>query len=233
MQANKIRELVFKNDKLTSALNNLKFVCDTVHRFQGDERDLIIFSPVISKNVSRGSLGFLKSNGNLFNVAITRARSALIVIGDLKSCIESGIDYLSAFAKYTENIKDKEVKKEEELKQDYGIDYPNVSNPEQVSDWERLFYKALYAKGIKTIPQYNIDQYILDFAIIKGEKKLNIEIDGEKYHRDWTGELSRKDQIRNQRMFELGWDVIRFWVYEVRDNLDESVEKVKRWIESN
>ena len=43
---------------------------------------------------------------------------------------------------------------------------------------------------------------------------------------------SRKDQIRNQRMFELGWDVMRFWVYEVRDNLDESVNKVKLWLEN-
>ena len=58
LQANKIRELVFKNDKLTSALNNLKFVCDTVHRFQGDERDLIIFSPVISKMSQEAHLDF-------------------------------------------------------------------------------------------------------------------------------------------------------------------------------
>ena len=31
----------------------------------------MIFSPVVSKGISRGSLHFLKNNGNLFNVAIT------------------------------------------------------------------------------------------------------------------------------------------------------------------
>ena len=72
----------------------------------------------------------------------------------------------------------------------------------------------------------------MDLAIIKDDRRLDIEIDGERYHRDWTGELSRKDQIRNQRMFELGWDVMRFWVYEVRYNLDESVNKVKLWLEN-
>ena len=72
----------------------------------------------------------------------------------------------------------------------------------------------------------------MDLAIIKDDRRLDIEIDGERYHRDWTGELSRKDQIRNQRMFELGWDVMRFWVYEVSDNLDESVNKVKLWLEN-
>lgn len=62
---------------------------------------------------------------------------------------------------------------------------------------------------------------------------LDIEIDGERYHRNWTGELCRRDQIRNQRLFELGWDVKRFWVYEVRDDIDSCVKKIKEWIESD
>ena len=32
-------------------------------------------------------------------------------------------------------------------------------------------------------------------------------------------------------MFELGWDVMRFWVYEIRDNLEESIDKVKNWVQ--
>ncbi|WP_425557057.1 hypothetical protein [Ferrimonas gelatinilytica] len=36
--------------------------------------------------------------------------------------------------------------------------------------------------------------------------------------------------MRNQRMFELGWDVMRFWVYEIRDDLDGCVAKVERWL---
>jgi hypothetical protein len=39
--------------------------------------------------------------------------------------------------------------------------------------------------------------------------------------------------MRNQRMFELGWDVKRFWVYEIRDNLDDCVMQIKKWIDSN
>ena len=53
----------------------------------------------------------------------------------------------------------------------------------------------------------------------KGDSMLDIEVDGEMYHKDWNGELSYRDQLRNQRLFELGWDVKRFWVYEIRDNL--------------
>ena len=28
---------------------------------------------------------------------------------------------------------------------------------------------------------------------------------------------------------ELGWDVKRFWVYEIRDNLNECVKKIQEW----
>ena len=50
------------------------------------------------------------------------------------------------------------------------------------------------------------------------------------YHRNWNGELSYRDQLRNQRMFELGWDVKRFWVYQIRDELDWCVEQVRKWV---
>jgi len=30
---------------------------------------------------------------------------------------------------------------------------------------------------------------------------------------------------------ELGWDIMRFWVYQIRDDLDQSVVRVLRWLE--
>jgi very-short-patch-repair endonuclease len=30
-------------------------------------------------------------------------------------------------------------------------------------------------------------------------------------------------------MFELGWDVMRFWVYEVRDDINGCIQKIKEW----
>ena len=99
--------------------------------------------------------------------------------------------------------------------------YPWVDNPEQVSEWEKLLYTTLYDSGIKTIPQYPEDKYKLDLALLSADgRKLDIEVDGVMYHRQWNGELSYRDQLRNQRMYELGWDVKRFWVYQVRDSID-------------
>lgn len=229
-QVNAIRVAVEKNDSLSSLLVEREFLVDTVHRFQGDERDIIIFSPVVSSGISSGSLVFLNKNGNLFNVAITRARAQLIVVGDLAFCGQCKVDYLENFASYSQTLLTDEQAHQRSFDSDLGAEYPHVSNPEQVSDWERTFYKALYANGIKTIPQFRVEKYALDFALFVDDRKLNIEVDGERYHRNWTGELCRRDQIRNHRMFELDWDVMRFWVYEIRDDLDGCIEKVKQWV---
>jgi superfamily I DNA and/or RNA helicase len=230
-QANLIKELCFKDEQLQSLLDNLEFLSDTVHKFQGDERDIIIFSPVVSAGVQIQTLGFLKRNGNLFNVAITRARAMLLVVGDMSAAKNSGVEYLAEFASYADNLKNKIEEKEENLSKDLGENYPASVDRTRVSDWEVILYQALYKAGIRTIPQYPIDQYVLDLAVIDGERRLDIEVDGERYHRNWTGELCRRDQIRNQRMYELGWDVIRFWVYEIRDDMDGCVERVKKWID--
>ena len=228
-QVNTIRKMVDNNQTLSETLIKHDFLVDTVHRFQGDERDLMIFSPVVSKGMTPGALSFLKNNGNLFNVAITRARGQLIVVGDQTECGRSEIDYLANFSQYAQSLM-REQKAQEETVRDLGAQYPVVSNPEQVSDWEKILYEALYKAGIRSLPQYRIEKYVLDLALIEGDQRLDIEVDGERYHRNWTGELCRRDQIRNQRMFELGWDVMRFWVYEIRDDLDGCVERIRLWM---
>lgn len=91
--------------------------------------------------------------------------------------------------------------------------------------------KTLLAAGPKPIPQFSVEQYDLDFALFGGKRKLPIEVDGERYHRSWTGELCLRDQLRNQRLIELGWDVQRFWVYEVRDELQRCVRLVQEWLD--
>jgi very-short-patch-repair endonuclease len=224
--------LAYEHDGISSQITNLDFLVDTVHKFQGDERDVMIFSPVVSEGVADTALGFLRSNSNLFNVAITRARAALVVVGDRSAAMNCGIEYLSKFASYVERICSGEQTLKNEAVIDHGSQYPAVAQPELVSEWERLFYSVAYAAGIRPIPQYQVEKYILDFAVVIGDRRLNIEIDGERYHRNWDGELCRRDQIRNQRLMELGWDVMRFWVYQVRDDLEQCIKRVIQWTHS-
>jgi very-short-patch-repair endonuclease len=233
-QANKIRDLLHAHPQANLMLRNGELLVDTVHRFQGDERDVMIFSPVVSRAMPKGASIFLRKTGNLFNVAITRARATLVVVGDFGAARNSGIEHLSAFAGYVERLNANTDRAKTLEREDYdgGPNYPTVARPELVSDWERLFYTKLYQAGLRPIPQYDVEKFILDFALIAGNRRLDVEVDGERYHRDWTGELLRRDQLRNMRLIELGWDVMRFWVYELRDNMPQCVERVKYWLQS-
>jgi superfamily I DNA and/or RNA helicase len=205
-QANLILDLVNQNDRLQTAFDSNDLLIQTAYSFQGDQRDVMVFSPVVSRNTPETAIGFLRSNPNTFNVAITRARAALIVVGDHSACKQSSVEHLSAFANYVANS-ERTTSPEPSPSMDLGPEYPGVAKPEQVSDWERLFYREMYRSGIRCVPQYQVEKYALDFALIMGERRLNIEIEGE-HHRSWNGELALRDQMRNRRLIELGWDVM-------------------------
>ena len=144
-QANRIRELVHADEALSDRLARAEFISETAHQFQGDERDVMIFSPVVSRGIRPGSLGFLRKNGNLFNVAITRARAALYVVGDKVAARNSGVEYLADFAQYVDEIQETQrVRGELQQAVVLGPDYPPVAKPELVSEWEKVFYRALY-----------------------------------------------------------------------------------------
>ncbi|MFC3451373.1 caspase, EACC1-associated type [Amycolatopsis speibonae] len=54
----------------------------TVHTFQGGERDAIVLSLVADANMPARTRTWLGRQRNLWNVAITRARSTLVLVGD-------------------------------------------------------------------------------------------------------------------------------------------------------
>ena len=55
---------------------------NTVYAFQGDERDIMIFSPVVAMGMSEGAARWVEQPSNLINVAVTRARDAFYLVAD-------------------------------------------------------------------------------------------------------------------------------------------------------
>jgi superfamily I DNA and/or RNA helicase len=213
-QANKIRDFINKNRELTNQLLHRDFICDTVHKFQGVEKDIIIYSSVLSKNYTKSMEDFLKHNRELFNVAITRARNHFIFIGDVEICKNSNVDYYNNFLLYTQKLL---VSKPE-----------SKVTPESI--WEKRFYEELCKHDIHPLCQYNIINYRLDFALMIGDRKLNIEIDGEMFHKTFSGGLTNNDLIRDRRLMELGWDVMRFWSSELNYDINACTRKIINWI---
>lgn len=219
-QANRIRDVV-NNTLDLSLIERSNLIVDTAHGFQGDERDVVLFSPCIGVGMPSRSKGFIESTGNLFNVALTRARSLLHVVGDQAACMSCRISYVEEFAKYVVQRK---------VFSPPVIKAPG-SKESTVGFWERPFYEALKKAGVQARPQFPVYQYILDFAVIDGDLKLDIEIDGELYHKEWDGKRARHDVIRDMRLQALGWQIKRFWVYRIRDEMEECVTEVLQVLE--
>ncbi|MBO6121186.1 MAG: AAA family ATPase [Kiritimatiellae bacterium] len=60
-----------------------RITADTVHRFQGDEKDVMVYSLVVTNNSPDSKIKWIDCKvPNLVNVAVTRARRLLIIVGN-------------------------------------------------------------------------------------------------------------------------------------------------------
>lgn len=76
--------------------------------------------------------------------------------------------------------------------------------------------------GYKFIRQYSIEGYVVDFYCPR--VKLAIEIDGG-IHRNL--EQKNYDQYRTKLLNAWGIKLIRFWNWEVKNNLSQVLNKIK------
>jgi superfamily I DNA and/or RNA helicase len=74
------------NDAIPQKLKE-RIKADTVHRFQGDEKDIMIVSLVVSSNSSKYKSEWINNKvPYLINVAVTRAKNTLYIIGNANYC---------------------------------------------------------------------------------------------------------------------------------------------------
>lgn len=75
-QQNLINKLLAENN-----MSNIK--CGTIHSLQGAEMDTIILSTALSHKTSQQTYKWMKNNFELINVGVTRAKSKLVISGDM------------------------------------------------------------------------------------------------------------------------------------------------------
>ncbi|MBT6955938.1 DUF559 domain-containing protein, partial [archaeon] len=201
-------DLIVDMIKRTKELEKMDITVGTTHRFQGDEKDIIIFSPAISQGIKQTTLNWIHTTTQLLNVAITRARSVLIIVGDKKKCNEAG-GFLKSLLEHTESRK--------ELDLDFD------------SPIEEKLFKRLTKEGIKVLPQYETKirgkkLYRLDFALFINDNKYDIEIDGDKAH----SQKIESDILRDIHLRIDGWKVRRYQASEINNDIKRVVEEIKR-----
>jgi len=189
-----------------------KLTVDTAHGFQGDERDIMFLSLCGGPGMPRGAQWLIGKEGNLFNVAVTRARSALRIFGNMNWARNCGVSFIEQCVARIERR---------------GESTPQSGDPRFDSEWERRLYEALKAAGIETKTQYPVSGRRLDLALLD-PIKIDIEVDGEAYHRTASGSRKDDDIWRDEQIAACGWKIIRFWVYELRDDMDACVATVRQ-----
>jgi very-short-patch-repair endonuclease len=88
----------------------------------------------------------------------------------------------------------------------------NMTDSERVL-WSRIRRKQL--KGFQFYRQKVVGNYIVDFYCPSA--KIIIEVDGSQHYEK---EALRKDQVRDERLSKLGFEVLRFSSSDVMRNLD-------------
>ena len=76
-----------------------KITLNTIDSFQGQERDIVYIS--LTRSNTEGEIGFLADIRRM-NVAMTRAKKKLVVIGD--SSTLARLPFYAGFISYAENI---------------------------------------------------------------------------------------------------------------------------------
>jgi len=217
-QANRINDALYDKQISQEIMAETRLHVDTSHGFQGDERDIMFFSLCAGPDMPRGSLHFLREQGHLFNVAVSRARAVLHVVGNQPWARSCGVKHIEQLAV------------ERSWNNQNGVKGPWAPHD---SPWEKVLYTALVAKDLKPVPQYPVAGRRLDLALVRsGENalRLDIEVDGDRYHRNPDGSRKQEDIWRDYQLRGLGWQIKRFWVYQLKENLEECVDSIlKIW----
>ncbi|WP_217352161.1 AAA domain-containing protein [Ruegeria sp. HKCCA5763] len=183
----------------------------TVDGFQGQERDLIMFSPCVGPRSPQSGLTFFQRDTRRLNVAISRARAVAMIFGDLDFA-RSGQS--KALAKLAARATEARTKRGEGV-----FD----------SDWERKVYHALKNRGLDPQPQHEIAGRRLDFALFGANGvKLDLEVDGRRWHESPDGRRKTSDLWRDHQLKSMGWRVRRFWVDELSRDMEGCLDRVEQ-----
>ena len=173
------KEVIEEQLRKRDLLRNV--VVDTVHRFQGDERDVMIFSPVVARGITDSAARWVEKPHNLINVAVTRARDAFYLVADFDSCRqqEGILGQLTAYVETVELLR-------------------------KTSDAELQLFTELVTHGFSPEAHERVGDIEVDFLLEREGKRLVVEVDGSQHER-----TSTTDRGRDAFLISQGYDVLR------------------------
>ena len=230
-----IDELIALNEpELYNKLIDGAIVLKNLENIQGDEADLVIISIGYTKESALASTYVCRAGGrNALNVAITRAKTKMIVIKSIHSeqinIKNDNNQSLKTFKKWIEFLE-----LNEHSQKTYSIqeDENNLQSVESMFEYDvhQWLKNQRLSKPIKIENQYPIGSYRIDIALLDQNTNkylLGLEIDGYRYHSSATQKYN--DLVRQNFIEAKGYKIIR--IPELLWKTDKS--KVLEMIKNN
>ncbi|MEV6346890.1 AAA domain-containing protein [Actinoplanes sp. NPDC051851] len=154
------------------------------YTFQGDERDVVLVSMVVSDNDPKVAAFTKRDYHRRINVAASRARDQLWIYHSVRPGSLLADDARGKLLAYASNLSDAD---------DVVDGAARCEN-----DFERDVLKLLVANGYRPIPQFRIGGYRIDFVLNAPDgRRLAIECDGETYHgpEQWESDTRRQSVL--------------------------------------
>lgn len=225
----KQRELISKELEL----NNIKDVsCGTVHAFQGDEKDVILFSLSLTDRTRQQTYNWLKNNKELINVSTSRAKHQLILFSNEKEIqrlhTENEPDDLYDLFRYVKSSGEYQVAQRSVESRALGIRPYSTETETAFMESLNLALDNAFQDGSRFVvrKEVPISQVFMnnishqdyfyrgrfDFVVFRKVQKeeypvLAIELDGKEHLEDEV--VKHRDQIKQNICREHNFELIR------------------------
>lgn len=219
-----------------AGLDSERYPCGTVHAFQGDEKDTVLFSLALTKKTGSKTYDWLKNNRELINVATSRAKDSLLVIADSgeidrlhKQTMDDAGDDLYELANYVKKQGVYEISRRENSSRALGTKPYKTETEQAFLTTLNHALSNIFAKGKKfTVhPEVQISHVFgenssksdffyrgsFDFVIYqiglhgKEYPVLAIELNGREHYEDER--VKRRDKEKKRICLEHGFELVQ------------------------
>ncbi len=194
----------------------------TAHKFQGTEKDIMIFSLVLASRGNGNSDRWYNIYPQILNVALSRPRYLLYIIGDKEFCLQhSCYKGNHCILKRLVETYD-EIKKQEKIEEFSLLE--KFDTPTEKFLFDKLQEVDFESHGYKLVPKLVVKRYTLDFALL-GMKKIDIECDGSQH--EIIGGLPVVEDIERDNFLKKNkWEILRFPNHKVLSQTNTVFEDI-------
>jgi len=189
---------------LFDTLSN-KLKVGTVHTFQGSEADIMIFSPVVAEGADVKAAEWISKEEGLLNVALTRARKVLHIVGDRNYCQQIP-GPLGELANFVDQLTGEQHNRPETTRaRNIVREMLKELVPWYQEEWPE-------SDGIN-------HNHHLDFVVVGlSGTRYDIEIDGRQHY--FSAEAIMEDDARDAFLKKQGYQVVRIRAVTVERHTD-------------